>query len=68
MSHFYTRFPDDDYPCCELVTSFTRGRNLDRYRKYDTTFRSEFFFFFLWSCVILNWINMKIIFRHIYTW
>ena len=25
-----TQFPDDDYPCCELVTSFTRGRNIDR--------------------------------------
>ena len=44
MSHFYTLFPDDDYPCCELVTSFRRGRNQDRYHKHDTTlFRRVFF-------------------------
>ena len=26
VSFLYTHFPDDDYPCCELVTSVIRGR------------------------------------------
>ena len=28
--HVSTPFPDDDYPCCELVTSVRRGRNRER--------------------------------------
>ncbi len=36
---------------------FHKRGNIDRYRKYDTAF-SLSYSFFLWSCVILNWINI----------
>ncbi len=60
----HVSFPDDDYPCCELVTSFIRVRNLDRYRKYDT---ARSFFMIMCNPQLNQHIHrMKIIFRHIY--
>ncbi len=37
---------------------FHKRENIDRYRKYDTASLSLSYSFFLWSCVILNWINI----------
>lgn len=53
---FYTQFPDDDYPCCEFVTSLIRGPNLDRYHKYDTvvSFIWSFDFFFRFFMIMCN--------------